>query len=72
MRVAREGGARVAPKQLLRDTNLPLANPSDQRQLDMVAYGITRQGIAHRSVLRRHHGVSPGQKGAADTSSGSP
>ena len=44
--MAREGGARVAPKQLLRDTNVPLANPSDQRQLDMVAYGITRQGIA--------------------------
>ena len=45
-RVARESGARVAHKQLLRDTNVPLANPQDQRQLDMVAYGITPSGIA--------------------------
>ena len=45
-RVAREAGARVAHKQLLRDTNVPLANPADQRQLDLVAYGIHPQGLA--------------------------
>ena len=45
-RVARESGARVAHKQLLRDTNVPLANPQDQCQLDMVAYGITPSGVA--------------------------
>jgi len=44
-RVAREGGARVAHKQLLRDTNVPLADPQDLRQLDMVAYGISRDGV---------------------------
>ncbi len=40
------GDHRVAHKQLLRDTNIPLANPQDQRQLDMVAYGITLNGVA--------------------------
>ena len=45
-RVTREGGARVAHKQLLRDTNVPLADPADQRQLDLVAYGVTPNGIA--------------------------
>ena len=39
-RVAREAGARVAHKQLLRDTNVPLANPRDQRQLEFVATGL--------------------------------
>ncbi len=46
VRVAREGGGRVTPKQLLRDTNIPLADPRDQRQLDMVVYGITTNGEA--------------------------
>ena len=32
-------------KQLLRDTNVPLARPDDQRQLDMVVYGMTSRGI---------------------------
>ena len=45
-RVLREAGARVAPKQLLRDTNVPLANPDDQRQLDLVAYGLAPDGVA--------------------------
>ena len=44
-RVAREAGARVAHKQLLRDTNVPVANPLDQRQLDLVAYGISPSGL---------------------------
>ncbi len=45
-RVLREAGARVAHKQLLRDTNVRVRNPQDQRQLDMVAYGITTSGSA--------------------------
>jgi hypothetical protein len=45
IRVLREAGARVVPKQLLRDTNVPISNPLDQRQLDLVAYGITPQGV---------------------------
>ena len=45
-RVAREAGGRVVHKQLLRDTNLGLRDPGDRRQLDMVAYGLTRHGAA--------------------------
>ena len=45
-RVLREAGARVAHKQLLRDTNVQVRNPEDQRQLDMVAYGVTSNGMA--------------------------
>jgi len=35
----------VAHKQLLRDTSVPLARPIDERQLDMVAYGVTPDGV---------------------------
>jgi len=44
-RIAREAGARVAHKQLLRDTNVPISNQLDQRQLDLVIYGIDPQGL---------------------------
>ena len=44
-RVVREAGARVAHKQLLRDTNVPVDNPLDQRRLDLVAYGVDPQGL---------------------------
>ena len=44
--IAREGGGRVVHKQLLRDTSVPVASPRDRRQLDMVAYGVTRNGTA--------------------------
>jgi hypothetical protein len=45
VRIARESGARVAPQQLLRDTNVPLANPADRRQLDLVIYGASVHGL---------------------------
>ena len=45
-RVLREAGARVAHKQLLRDTNVHVRSPLDQRQLDMVAYDVTANGLA--------------------------
>ena len=44
--VAREAGGRVVHKQLLRDTNITTVRSSDRRQLDMVAYGLTRSGAA--------------------------
>ena len=44
-RIAREAGARVAHKQLLRDTNVPISNQMDQRQLDLVIYGVDPQGL---------------------------
>ena len=31
---------------MLRDTNIPIARPDDQRQLDMVVYGVTANGEA--------------------------
>ena len=45
-RVAREAGARVVHKQLLRDTNAASLPPDDRRQLDLVAYGLTQNGAA--------------------------
>ena len=36
----------MAPKQMLRDTNIPIVQPGDQRQLDMVVYGVTPNGEA--------------------------
>ena len=45
-RVAREAGGRVAHKQLLRDTNVGRVSPEDRRQLDLVVYGVTRNGTA--------------------------
>ena len=44
--MARESGGRVVPKQLLRDTNIPVVRPDDQRQLDLVVYGVTTNGVA--------------------------
>ncbi|CAK0815499.1 unnamed protein product, partial [Prorocentrum cordatum] len=44
-RVAREAGGRVVPQQLLRDTNAVLHNPLDRRQLDLVVYGISPNGV---------------------------
>ena len=45
-RVAREGGARVVHEQLLRDANTAVLLPGDRRQLDLVAYGLTQNGVA--------------------------
>ena len=45
-RVAREAGARVAHKQLLRDTNVQLSGLNDRWQLDIVIYGATVNGVA--------------------------
>ncbi|CAK0864133.1 unnamed protein product, partial [Prorocentrum cordatum] len=44
-RVAREAGGRVVPQQLLRDTNAVVHNPLDRRQLDLVVYGISPNGV---------------------------
>ena len=44
-RVAREAGGRVVPQQLLRDTNAVVYDPQDRRQLDMVVYGISPNGV---------------------------
>ena len=44
-RVAREAGGRVVPQQLLRDTNAVVHDPQDRRQLDMVVYGISPNGV---------------------------
>ena len=45
-RVAQESGARAVRKQLLRDTNAAAVPATDRRQLDLVAYGLTRRGTA--------------------------
>ena len=42
--VFREGGARVVENQLLREVGLPNVLPSDQRRLEVVAYGLPLHG----------------------------
>ncbi len=44
-RAAREAGGRVVPQQLLRDTNAVVHNPLGRRQLDLVVYGISPNGV---------------------------
>ena len=42
--VFREGGARVVENQLFREVGLPNVLPSDQRRLEVVAYGLPLHG----------------------------
>ena len=64
--IAREAGGRVVHKQLLRDTSVAGIAPSDRRQLDLVVYGLTRDGTALCcdatvvSPLRRDGSPHPG------------